>query len=306
MSEEKGETQQNIDASGEDDHSEEAPWQIQDLHDLISLQAVEEYTQIELQHLLALYAGLSSIHSFYQAYVKTFNEIHNLSQARGNSSCQTAPFSEELYYSFPTPIEELVLHVLAKIRELQSSGRFTEYDFERHSGILSIVQDPQFHEMPIHESTRQKLKNFEDAIRIRQDRYNARGEAYNNRSHIHLHSGAIYIQPQRSSSSADDAHAVARSQLRVSQTAGQLLTQTPIRSNSPMLGNFTSMSSPGGMGNLSYESGSLTQGSHQSLPQNTSINSSSSNGGSMAVWGKKPYMATFSVESLSAFDLSPR
>ena len=111
MSEEKGETQQNIDASGEDDHSEEAPWQIQDLHDLISLQAVEEYTQIELQHLLALYAGLSSIHSFYQAYVKTFNEIHNLSQARGSSSCKTAPFSEELYYSFPTPIEELVLHV---------------------------------------------------------------------------------------------------------------------------------------------------------------------------------------------------
>ena len=300
MSEENEDIQKNDDALGDDTHSEEAPWQMQDLHDLISLQAVEEFTQVELQHILALFAGLSSLASFYQAYVRTFNDIHTMSQARGDSSCRTAPFSEELYYSFPTPIEELVLHVMAKVRELQSTGRFIEYDFERHSGILSIVQDPQFHEMPIHESTRQKLKNFEDAIRIRQDRYNARGEAYKNRSHIHLQSRANIIPPtQRSSSSADDA--VTRAQVRVVQTAGQLLAQTPIRSTSPMLGNYTSMSSPGGMGNLSYEGGSLTQSSHQLLPQNTSINSSSSNGGSMAIWGKKPYMATFSVESLSAF-----
>ena len=281
MSEENEDIQKNDDALGDDTHSEEAPWQMQDLHDLISLQAVEEFTQVELQHILALFAGLSSLASFYQAYVRTFNDIHNLSQARGDSSCRTAPFSEELYYSFPTPIEELVLHVMAKVRELQSTGRFIEYDFERHSGILSIVQDPQFHEMPLQETIRQKLRNFEDAIRIRQDRYNARGEAYNNKSHIHLHSRASIIPIQRSSSSADDA--VTRSQVRVVQTAGQLLAQTPIRSTSPMMGNFTIMSSPGGMGNLSYESGSLTQSSHQSLPQNTSINSSSSNGGSMAV-----------------------
>ena len=145
MSEENEDIQKNDDALGDDTHSEEAPWQMQDLHDLISLQAVEEFTQLEIQHILALFAGLSSLASFYQAYVRTFNDIHNLSQARGDSSCRTAPFSEELYYSFPTPIEELVLHVMAKVRELQSTGRFTEYDFERHSGILSIIQDPQFH-----------------------------------------------------------------------------------------------------------------------------------------------------------------
>ena len=87
MSEENEEIQKNDDALGEDTHSEEAPWQMQDLHDLISLQAVEEHTQVELQHVLALFAGLSSLTtSFYQAYVRTFNDIHNLSQARGDSS----------------------------------------------------------------------------------------------------------------------------------------------------------------------------------------------------------------------------
>ena len=48
MSEEEGKIQEITNASGDDDHthSEEAPWQIQDLHDLISLQSVEEYTMI--------------------------------------------------------------------------------------------------------------------------------------------------------------------------------------------------------------------------------------------------------------------
>ena len=121
---------------------------------------------------------------------------------------QSLSVTRYIAYSFPTPLEELVLHVLARAREMQSSGRFPEYDFENHSGILSIIRDPQFHDLPIHETSRQKLIDFENAIRSRQERYNVRGEAYNNRSHIHLL--RANINPiQRSSSSADDV--VARS-----------------------------------------------------------------------------------------------
>jgi hypothetical protein len=58
MSDEEGETQEIfINASGDDNESEEAPWQIQDLHDLLSLKNVEEYTVTEFQHILALNAA---------------------------------------------------------------------------------------------------------------------------------------------------------------------------------------------------------------------------------------------------------
>ena len=53
MSEENEDIQKNDDALGDDTHSEEAPWQMQDLHDLLSLQTVEEYSVPEFQHILA-------------------------------------------------------------------------------------------------------------------------------------------------------------------------------------------------------------------------------------------------------------
>lgn len=61
MSDEEGETQEIfINASGDDNESEEAPWQIQDLHDLLSLKNVEEYTVTEFQHILALRPSMIS------------------------------------------------------------------------------------------------------------------------------------------------------------------------------------------------------------------------------------------------------
>ena len=181
MSEENEEIKNNDDDLGEDSNSKEAPWQIQDLHELLTLSTVEEKSQNEFQHILALDADLSSMTSFYQAYVRTFNDIHNRSQARGDRNCRTVPFSEEFYYSLPTPIEELVLHVLAKARELQSSNRFPEYDFVNHMGnFLTLTQDPAFSVEPISETNRQQLIDFNIATQARQDRYLVRGEAFNN------------------------------------------------------------------------------------------------------------------------------
>ena len=70
-----------------------------------------------------------------------------------------------------------------------------------------------------------------------------------------------------------------------------------------MLGNFTSMSSPGGMGNLSYGGGSTIPQSSQFALQNTTINSSSSSGSSASDSRvhKPPFMASFSVDTLDAF-----
>ena len=110
----------------------------------------------------------------------------------------------------PTPLEELGLHVVAKAREeMQTSNRFPNYDFERHTGNLAIVRDPQFFIEPIHETSKQKLVEFApNAARARQDRYYVRGEAYRNRSHIdliHAHNyPMMLITQQRRSSSAED------------------------------------------------------------------------------------------------------
>ena len=70
-----------------------------------------------------------------------------------------------------------------------------------------------------------------------------------------------------------------------------------------MLGTFTSMSSPGGMGNLSYGGGSTIPQSSQFALQNTTINSSSSSGSSAndSRVHRPPFMASFSVDTLDTF-----
>ena len=97
--------------------SDDTPWQMQDLHELISLQKVEKFTVPEIQHILALHAATEAMRSFYETYAKTFQDIHEKSTLRESDS-KTVPFSEEFYYSMPTPIEELTLHVAAKARAM--------------------------------------------------------------------------------------------------------------------------------------------------------------------------------------------
>ena len=69
MSEEGNENEEIIDAQSEDNNSEpEEPWQMQHLHELLSLPSVEEYVDSELQHILALHGALRKIvQSFYEA-----------------------------------------------------------------------------------------------------------------------------------------------------------------------------------------------------------------------------------------------
>ena len=55
MSDEEGEIHEALHASNnaESTTSDDTPWQMQDLHELISLQKVEEFTVPEIQHILA-------------------------------------------------------------------------------------------------------------------------------------------------------------------------------------------------------------------------------------------------------------
>ena len=147
---------------------------------------------------------------------------------------------------------------------MQNSGRFLGFDFERHFGNLSITQNPNFQE-PRSEEYEGKFNAFLYAAKDRQDRYEARWEgACLTNTHDH---DLIRLPPlrniQRSSSSAD--HDAERSRRRLIQASGggqETLPQTPIRGTPPMLGTFTSMSSPGGMGNLSYGGGVLFPKTH--------------------------------------------
>ena len=265
MSDEGDEIQEFINAEGELENysKEEEPWQIQILHELLSLQRVEEYTPAEFQHILALNAALKkSMQGFYETYASTFQGIHDQSLMWSSASpVRTKPFSREFYLSMPTPFEELVLSIDTQVREMQASNRFPEYDFERHMGNLNIIQDPSF-QQPMSDEAQQMLAEIGQAQDIRHDRYNERWDA--SLTNNHPHDLSRFIQPQtrpiqRSSSSAEDEAEQSRKRMIQASGGGQTLPQTPIRGTPPMLGNtFTSMSSPGGMGNLSYGGGSST------------------------------------------------
>ena len=74
MSDEGEDYEENFDAKCEENYSAaEEPWQIQYLHELLSLQHAEEYTDSELQHILALHGALRKIvPSLYEAYATIF------------------------------------------------------------------------------------------------------------------------------------------------------------------------------------------------------------------------------------------
>ena len=82
MSDEEGEIHEALHAfnNAESTTSDDTPWQMQDLHELISLQKVEEFTVPEIQHiLLALHAATEAMRSFYETYANTFQDIHEKS-----------------------------------------------------------------------------------------------------------------------------------------------------------------------------------------------------------------------------------
>ena len=172
MSDEGEDYEENFDAKCEENLSAaEEPWEIQYLHELLSLQHAEEYTDSELQHILALHGALRKIvPSLYEAYAAIFQGIHEQQIIWYNGAKpKTVPFSKEFYLSMPNPFEDIVLAVDTKIRVMQDSGRFLGYDFERHFGNLSITQNPNFQE-PRSEEYEDKLKAFSYAMNDRQDR----------------------------------------------------------------------------------------------------------------------------------------
>ena len=63
---------------------------------------VEEFTVPEIQHFLALNAAMKKTQSFYEAYVKTFQDIHDQSSLRDSDS-KTVPFSEEFITQYQLP-----------------------------------------------------------------------------------------------------------------------------------------------------------------------------------------------------------
>ena len=105
-------------------------WQIYDFGELLNLGELDRYMPIEIQHILALNAAFRSVMpAFYQAYANTFQDMHIQSMAR-DSTFQTIPYSAEVYFSLPTPLEEIVNLVTRKSQEIQNSSRMTGFNFE--------------------------------------------------------------------------------------------------------------------------------------------------------------------------------
>jgi len=313
MSDEGEEYGEIINAQSENHISEqpeevfEEPWQMQLLHELLSLKSVEDYTISELQHLVSTHSGLRKVLAyFYEAYAATFQGIHDQQLAWATSQGLTpitVPYSREFQLSMPTVVEELAFCVDTKIRALHQSNRFPGYDFEKHFGDLTIVPTPPI--VPDPESEPEEYRQYwfrtGKAKYNRQERYQERWEAV--LTGTHMHDLTDWLQPmraiqQRSISSAEDAAEQSRRRLLQAPGGGQLLPRTPIRGTPPMLGGtFTSMSSPGGMGNLSYGGGSTIPQNSQFSLQNTTINSGNSGGGSIGRdtrVHRPPFMSSFS------------
>ena len=316
MSEEGEENEEFIDDAPSEYHISEPevveePWQMQILHEILSLPLVENMTQSEIQHLVATHSALKQIMpGFYEAYAKTFqgiHDIHLLGALSQGLQPKTVPYSREFQLSMPTVVEELAFCVDTKIRALHQSNRFPGYDFDRHFGDLAITPAPIIPAEGSDEYGQYWITTGRD-LHARLNRYEERWEA--SLTSTHMHDLKDWLQPmrassqQRSISSAEDAAEQSRRRMIQASGGGQPLPQTPIRGTPTMLGTFTSMSSPGGTGNLSYGGGSTIPQNSQFSLQNTTINSSNSGGGSIGRdtrVHRPPIMSSFSVDTLDAF-----
>ena len=109
MSEEGNENEEIIDAQSEDNNSEEPeePWQMQILHELLTLGSVEDYTVSELQHVVSTHSALKQVlPSFYEAYENTFQGIHDQQEVLwANSRGLTPKTVRRIYQSVSTPLD---------------------------------------------------------------------------------------------------------------------------------------------------------------------------------------------------------
>ena len=101
-------------------------------------------------------------------------------------------YSQEIYFSMPTPLEEMMHLVTNKAQAMYNSNRMAGFNFETNSGSISWVPSPP-HISPV-DGEQWKLA-IRTAKEERLQRYSARGEAF----HQNLR------QNLSSSSAADDA-----------------------------------------------------------------------------------------------------
>ena len=100
---------------------------------------LDRYLPVEIQHILALNAAFrSAMPAFYQAYANAFQDIHTKSMAR-DSDAQTMAYNQEIYFSMPTPLEEMMHLVTNKAQTMYNSNRMTGFNFETNSGPISWV-----------------------------------------------------------------------------------------------------------------------------------------------------------------------
>ena len=83
-------------------------WQITTFEELLNMGELDRYLPVEIQHILARNAAFrSAMPAFYQAYANAFQDIHTKSMAR-DSDAQTMAYNQEIYFSMPTPLEEMM------------------------------------------------------------------------------------------------------------------------------------------------------------------------------------------------------
>ena len=226
-------------------------WQITTFEELLNMGELDRYLPVEIQHILALNAAFrSAMPAFYQAYANAFQDIHTKSMAR-DSDAQTMAYNQEIYFSMPTPLEEMMHLVTTKAQMMQNSNRMTGFNFETNSGPISWVPSPP-HISPI-DSEQWKLA-IRTAKEERLQRYSARGEAFQTNLRQNLSSSSAADdadRTQKRSGSIWQSQSLLSSSSR--QTLGQLHPQTPAPTQfTQMLNTYANMSSPGGLTYLSF------------------------------------------------------
>jgi hypothetical protein len=109
-------------------------WQIFNFADLLNLGELDRFMPVEMQHILAFSFALRRVlPTFYHAYASACQDIHIQSTAR-DKEFNTAPYSQEFYASFPTPLEDIIKLVDLKVQQIQASNRMTGAIPNKHDG----------------------------------------------------------------------------------------------------------------------------------------------------------------------------
>ena len=116
-------------------------WEIDRFDEIANPSSWDNASTKELQHIIATHSALLAVYDTYRkVYHTTFDIIHDQLVSSPGKIKKSVAFSQSIYHSLPTPLEELKDLTTKSIESMRDSGRFPHFDFENLEGNLNITK----------------------------------------------------------------------------------------------------------------------------------------------------------------------